>query len=150
MRCRPRRVSRRARPPPRASSGPARKAIEVPGGFRWSHRARGARLGVAVPAQPHGADAGQRAGKPPPADHRRSRQGTRRRCHDDDRGGVALAQHAGLEATGETVETTAGVWRTIASLARTPDAALIAMGARGWAARARPWRRSTAANGRPL
>jgi nucleotide-binding universal stress UspA family protein len=45
--------------------------------------------------------------------------------------GVALAQEAGLDATGETVETTAGVWRTIASHARTRDAALIVTGARG-------------------
>jgi|tagenome__1003787_1003787.scaffolds.fasta_scaffold20823135_1 nucleotide-binding universal stress UspA family protein len=45
--------------------------------------------------------------------------------------GVALAQEAGLDANGETVEATAGVWRTIASLARTHDAALIATGARG-------------------
>ena len=45
--------------------------------------------------------------------------------------GVALAQQAGLDATGETVQTTAGVWRTIASLARERNAALIATGARG-------------------
>jgi nucleotide-binding universal stress UspA family protein len=45
--------------------------------------------------------------------------------------GVALAREAGLEATGETVEATVGVWRTIASLARTHDAALVATGARG-------------------
>jgi nucleotide-binding universal stress UspA family protein len=45
--------------------------------------------------------------------------------------GVALARAAGLEATGETVEATTGVWRTIASLARNRDAALVATGARG-------------------
>jgi nucleotide-binding universal stress UspA family protein len=45
--------------------------------------------------------------------------------------GVALARSAGLDATGETIEAAAGVWRTIASLARTRDAALVATGARG-------------------
>ena len=45
--------------------------------------------------------------------------------------GVALAHGAGFDATGETVEATAGVWRTIESLARTRNAALVVTGARG-------------------
>ena len=45
--------------------------------------------------------------------------------------GVALAREAGLDATGETVEDDVGVWRAIASLARTRRAALIVTGARG-------------------
>jgi nucleotide-binding universal stress UspA family protein len=45
--------------------------------------------------------------------------------------GVALARAAGLQATGETVEATTGVWRTVASLARTRGSALVVTGARG-------------------
>jgi nucleotide-binding universal stress UspA family protein len=45
--------------------------------------------------------------------------------------GVALARAAGLEATGETIEATGGVWRALASHARARDAAVIATGARG-------------------
>jgi nucleotide-binding universal stress UspA family protein len=45
--------------------------------------------------------------------------------------GVALAHEAGLEAAGETVEANVGVWRSIASLALTRNAAVVATGARG-------------------
>ncbi|HEX6021214.1 MAG TPA: universal stress protein [Solirubrobacter sp.] len=45
--------------------------------------------------------------------------------------GVERARNAGLEATGETLETNTGVWRTVASAARSHDAAVIVTGARG-------------------
>ena len=45
--------------------------------------------------------------------------------------GVALARAAGLEASGETLEASAGIWRVVASAARTHDAAVVVTGARG-------------------
>jgi nucleotide-binding universal stress UspA family protein len=45
--------------------------------------------------------------------------------------GVAIARAAGLDATGETIESAAGAWRSIAAAARTHEAAVIATGTRG-------------------
>jgi nucleotide-binding universal stress UspA family protein len=45
--------------------------------------------------------------------------------------GVDLARVAGLEAVGETVESDAGPWRTVAGAARTHEAAVIVTGSRG-------------------
>jgi nucleotide-binding universal stress UspA family protein len=45
--------------------------------------------------------------------------------------GVELARAAGLEAVGETRESTAGTWRTIADAARDHGAAVLVTGARG-------------------
>jgi nucleotide-binding universal stress UspA family protein len=45
--------------------------------------------------------------------------------------GVDEARAAGLDATGETVESAAGAWRTVAATARTREAAVIATGVRG-------------------
>jgi nucleotide-binding universal stress UspA family protein len=45
--------------------------------------------------------------------------------------GVALARGAGLEAKGETIEASGGVWRALTAHARARDAAIIATGARG-------------------
>ena len=52
-------------------------------------------------------------------------------ANDTTSDGVERAQAAGLDATGETLESNAGAWRTIASAARTHDAAVIVSGARG-------------------
>ncbi len=45
--------------------------------------------------------------------------------------GVERARAAGLDATGETLESDAGAWRTVASAARSHGAAVIVSGARG-------------------
>jgi nucleotide-binding universal stress UspA family protein len=45
--------------------------------------------------------------------------------------GVELARAAGLDATGETVESESGVWRSVTSLAKARDASLVVTGARG-------------------
>jgi nucleotide-binding universal stress UspA family protein len=45
--------------------------------------------------------------------------------------GVAAARAAGLDATGETLESADGVWRTVAAAGRAHGAAVIATGARG-------------------
>jgi nucleotide-binding universal stress UspA family protein len=45
--------------------------------------------------------------------------------------GVDAACAAGLDAVGETIESTAGAWRTVAAAARTREAAVIVTGARG-------------------
>jgi nucleotide-binding universal stress UspA family protein len=45
--------------------------------------------------------------------------------------GVARARAAGLDATGEALESTEGVWRTVAAAARSRRAAVIVAGARG-------------------
>jgi nucleotide-binding universal stress UspA family protein len=45
--------------------------------------------------------------------------------------GVDLARVAGLEAVGETLESDAGPWRTVAAAARTHEAAVIVTGSRG-------------------
>jgi nucleotide-binding universal stress UspA family protein len=45
--------------------------------------------------------------------------------------GAALARGAGLQATGEALESSAGIWRTITSAATERRAALLVVGARG-------------------
>ncbi|MBE2315650.1 universal stress protein [Solirubrobacter sp. CPCC 204708] len=45
--------------------------------------------------------------------------------------GVVRARAAGLDATGETIEASQGVWRTISALARDRDAGLVVTGSRG-------------------
>ncbi|MDA0173617.1 universal stress protein [Solirubrobacter taibaiensis] len=45
--------------------------------------------------------------------------------------GVARAQAAGLDATGETIEASKGVWRTITALVHDRGAALVVTGSRG-------------------
>jgi nucleotide-binding universal stress UspA family protein len=45
--------------------------------------------------------------------------------------GVALARAAGLDATGDTVESDLGVWRAVAAAARRHRASVVAMGTRG-------------------
>jgi nucleotide-binding universal stress UspA family protein len=45
--------------------------------------------------------------------------------------GVALARHAGLEASGDAVESGSGAWRALAEVARDRQAAVIVAGSRG-------------------
>jgi nucleotide-binding universal stress UspA family protein len=45
--------------------------------------------------------------------------------------GAALARGAGLRATGETLESSAGIWRTISATATEREAALLVVGSRG-------------------
>jgi nucleotide-binding universal stress UspA family protein len=45
--------------------------------------------------------------------------------------GVARAQAAGLDATGETIEASKGVWRTITALVQDRGASLVVTGSRG-------------------
>src|ERR671916_1697191 len=45
--------------------------------------------------------------------------------------GVRLARSAGLDATGQPLESASGAWRTIASAARTHEAAVVVVGSRG-------------------
>jgi nucleotide-binding universal stress UspA family protein len=45
--------------------------------------------------------------------------------------GAALARGAGLQATGEALESSAGIWRTVSSAAAERKAALLVVGARG-------------------
>ena len=62
---------------------------------------------------------------------RRSTRPSPRRPRTTTQQGVARAQAAGLDATGETIEASKGVWRTITALVEDRGAALVVTGSRG-------------------